>query len=76
MKSKIKDKTFFENKNLLDLIANTLLEEETITKEQIDSLVETGHLPTEEDKEEEKNTDEDSSKKETKSNKEQKTDKE
>ncbi|MDY4997062.1 MAG: ATP-dependent zinc metalloprotease FtsH [Bacilli bacterium] len=65
-----------ENKNLLDLIANTLLEEETITKEQIDSLVKTGHLPTEEDKEEEKNTDEDSSKKETKSNKEQKTDKE
>ena len=65
-----------ENKNLLDLIANTLLEEETITKEQIDSLVKTGHLPTEEDKEEEKNTDEDSPKKETKSNKEQKTDKE
>ena len=65
-----------ENKNLLDLIANTLLEEETITKEQIDSLVKTGHLPTEEDKKEEKNTDEDSSKKETKSNKEEKTDKE
>ena len=65
-----------ENKNLLDLIANTLLEEETITKEQIDSLVKTGHLPTEEDKEEEENTDEDSYKKETKSNKEQKTDKE
>ena len=64
-----------ENKDLLDLIANTLLEEETITKEQIDSLVKTGHLPTEEDKEE-KNTDEDSSKKETKSNKEEKTDKE
>ena len=64
-----------ENKKLLDLIANTLLEEETITKEQIDSLVETGHLPTKEDKEE-KNTDEDSSKKETKSNKEEKTDKE
>ena len=64
-----------ENKKLLDLIANTLLEEETITKEQIDSLVKTGHLPTEEDKEE-KNTDEDSSKKETKSNKEEKTDKE
>ena len=64
-----------ENKNLLDLIAKTLLEEETITKEQIDSLVKTGHLPTEEDKEE-KNTDEDSSKKETKSNKEEKTDKE
>ncbi len=64
-----------ENKNLLDLIANTLLEEETITKEQIDSLVKTGHLPNEENKEE-KNTDEDSSKKETKSNKEEKTDKE
>ena len=64
-----------ENKNLLDLIANTLLEEETITKEQIDSFVKTGHLPNEENKEE-KNTDEDSSKKETKSNKEQKTDKE
>ena len=64
-----------ENKKLLDLIANTLLEEETITKEQIDSLVKTGHLPNEEDKEE-KNTDENSSKKETKSNKEEKTDKE
>jgi cell division protease FtsH len=33
-----------ENKDLLKLIADTLLEEETITKEQIDSLVETGHL--------------------------------
>ena len=64
-----------ENKNLLDLIANTLLEEETITKEQIDSLVKTGHLPTEEDKEE-KNTDEDSSKKEAEAKKEEKTDKE
>ncbi len=41
-----------ENKKLLDLIANTLLEEETITKEQIDSLVKTGHLPKEEKKEE------------------------
>ena len=36
-----------ENKDLLKLIAETLLEEETITKEQIDSLVETGHLPKE-----------------------------
>ena len=34
-----------ENKKLLDLIASTLLEEETITKEQIDSLVKTGKLP-------------------------------
>ena len=36
-----------ENKKLLDLIATTLLEEETITKEQIDSLVKNGHLPKE-----------------------------
>ena len=33
-----------ENKNLLKLIAETLLEEETITKEQIDYLVEHGKL--------------------------------
>ena len=38
-------KIITENKKLLDLIANTLIEEETITKEQIDSLVETGKLP-------------------------------
>ena len=37
-----------ENKDLLKLIADTLLEEETITKEQIDYLVENGHLPKEE----------------------------
>ena len=42
-----------ENKKLLDLIASTLIEEETITKEQIDSLVKTGHLPKEEIKENE-----------------------
>ena len=41
-------KLLTENKKLLDLIANTLLEEETITKEQIDYLVEHGHLPKEE----------------------------
>ena len=40
-----------DNKNLLDLIAKTLLEEETITKEQIDYLVEHGHLPKEDIKE-------------------------
>ena len=40
-----------ENKDLLDLIAKTLLEEETITKEQIDYLVEHKHLPKEEKKE-------------------------
>ena len=39
-----------DNKDLLDLIANTLLEEETITKEQIDYLVEHKHLPKEEKK--------------------------
>ena len=42
-----------ENKDLLDLIANVLLEEETITKEQIDYLVEHKHLPKDEDKKEE-----------------------
>ena len=36
-----------ENRKLLDLIANTLLEYETITKEQIDYLVENGHMPEE-----------------------------
>ena len=39
-----------ENKDLLTLIAKTLLEEETITKEQIDYLVEHKHLPKEEKK--------------------------
>jgi len=34
-----------ENKDLLDLIANTLLEYETITKEQIEYLVEHGCMP-------------------------------
>jgi len=41
-----------ENKDLLDLIANTLLEVETITKEQIDYLVEHKHLPVTEEIEE------------------------
>ena len=40
-----------ENRDLLDLIANTLLEYETITKEQIDYLVEHGCMPEEEVKE-------------------------
>ena len=38
-----------ENKDLLKLIAETLLEEETITKEQIDYLVENGHVPNDVD---------------------------
>ena len=41
-------KILTENKDLLKLIADTLLEEETITKEQIDYLVENGHLQKEE----------------------------
>ena len=59
-------KILTKNKDLLDLIANTLLEEETITKEQIDYLVEHGHLP----KEEEENTSTDN--KEKKSDKKEK----
>ena len=58
-----------ENKKLLDIIAKTLLEEETITKEQIDYLVEHGHLPKK-DTEEEKPKDEKESKKRTKTDKE------
>jgi len=58
-----------ENKDLLKLIAETLLEEETITKEQIDYLVKHGHLENEENNEE-KNEDEDSKNKEKKNNKE------
>ncbi len=47
-------KIISENKDLLDLIANTLLEYETITKEQIEYLVENGHMPDEDKKPEEK----------------------
>ena len=59
-----------ENKELLKLIAETLLEEETITKEQIDYLVEHGHLPKEENTEDTDKTEETPKKKETKTNKE------
>ena len=38
-----------KNKDLLQLIAETLLEYETLTKEQIDYLVENGHMPEEDD---------------------------
>jgi len=58
-----------ENKDLLKLIAETLLEEETITKEQIDYLVEHGHLEKEEEKQKEENIEE-SNKKENKTTKE------
>ena len=52
---KIAKDTIKENMDLLKLIAETLLEYETITKEQIDYLVEHGCMPEEEelDKEEE-----------------------
>ena len=40
-----------ENMDLLELIANTLLEYETITKEQIDYLVEHGKMPEDDTKE-------------------------
>ena len=45
-----------ENKKLLDLIANALIEYETLTKEQIDYLVKNGHMMTEQSKEELKKT--------------------
>lgn len=41
------EKIIKENKDLLELIANTLLEHETITKEQIEYLVEHGCMPDE-----------------------------
>ncbi len=47
---KVTKKILEENKSLLELIANTLLEYETITKEQIEYLVEHGCMP-DEDKE-------------------------
>ncbi len=64
-----------ENQKLLKLIAETLLEEETITKEQIDSLVEHGKL-IKEDVTEETNeaTTEHKTKKESKKNNETKKD--
>ena len=43
-------KVIKENKKLLDLIANTLLEYETITKEQIEYLVKNGCMPEEDEK--------------------------
>ena len=58
-----------ENQKLLKLIAETLLEEETITKEQIDSLVEHGKLikpESDEESTEETTTEENKPKKESK----------
>ena len=57
-----------ENKELLDLIANALLKYETITKEQIDYLVEHKHIPEEKEPEEnqEEKTDKNDTKKDSK----------
>ena len=55
-----------ENQKLLKLIAETLLEEETITKEQIDSLVENGKLIKPEENKEEEQKSEEKEKKEKK----------
>lgn len=64
-----------ENQKLLKLIAETLLEEETITKEQIDALVEHGKLIKEDTIEETSEpTIEHKSKKESKKNNETKKD--
>ena len=52
-----------ENEKLLKLIAETLLEEETITKEQIDSLVKNGKLIKEETAEPEETTTKEQTKK-------------
>ena len=46
------EKIIKENRELLDLIANTLITKETLTKEEIDYLVEHKCLPSEEEKEE------------------------
>jgi len=44
----ITEKIIKDNMDLLDLIAKTLIEKETLTKEEIDSLVNNGKLPEEE----------------------------
>ena len=46
------EKILKENKDLVKLIADALMENETITKEQIDYLVENGHMPEEKEIEE------------------------
>ncbi len=65
-------KIITENKELLSLIANALLEDEIITKEEIDYLVEHKHLPKEDKQDHiiEEETKEDKTKKTRKTNKE------
>ena len=43
------EKILKDNKDLVNLLADTLMEHETLTKEQIDSLVKTGKLNNTED---------------------------
>ncbi len=66
-------KIITENKDLLSLIANTLLEEETITKEEIDYLVKNGHLPEKKDEEESNTPNEEDNKKNKKASKKEDT---
>ena len=61
-------KILSENKDLLKLIAETLLDEETITKEQIDYLVEHGHLQKDETENEEIKENEEKNNTKTKEN--------
>jgi len=67
-----------ENRDLLELIASSLLEHETLTKEQIDFLAEHGRMPDDSDYEVEVNDEvlEEISKEETKKKKTTKKDKE
>ena len=62
---KISEKIIKDNKDLLDLIANALLEQETLTKEEIEFLVKNKRLPKEGESLDTKE-DKKSSKKETK----------
>ena len=64
-------KIISENRDLLELIAESLLKYETLTKEQIDYIAKNGKMPTEEDMIEEVNDEvqEEISKKESKSKK-------
>ena len=59
-----------ENRELLDLIANALLEHETITKEQIDYLVANGKMPDDTEEVEEKQEEKTEEKKDDKKAKE------
>ena len=72
---KVATKIIKENRDLLDLIANTLLEYETITKEQIDFLAEHKRMP-EDDELESKEESKEETKEEVKKEKSKKKDKE